>query len=55
MQNTLLFGLENDALMPMEKGFPLEGLQPENGGETLDNTGREEVWRPQVAQRPRNL
>ena len=35
-QNTLLFGLENDALMPMEKGFSPECLQPENSGETLD-------------------
>ena len=39
-QTTLLFGLENDALMPMEKGFSLEGLQPEMGGETLDMVSR---------------
>ena len=39
-QTTLLFGLENDALMPMEKGFSPEGLQPENGGETLDMVSR---------------
>ena len=39
-QTTLLFGLENDALMPMEKAFSPEGLQPENSGDTLDMVSR---------------